>query len=1415
MKCLLACCALAVGLAAQLSAASFPSIGTIGTPYPPLQSSVRIAGTAYAAGTVAYGPVGTPLVISGSNFSAGVTVNFSGPQKGATVSLAATSWTSTSIVVVVPNGATTGSVTVTVNGQTSNAAPFVVTSGAYSASCPHPQAPAVTLASSANPSTYGNSVTFTTVVTTGATGTVTFKDGGNALGTGTISSGTATYTTTALGSGSHSVSAVYSGDTNYSPWTSAPLTETVNTAPSAVGLNSSANPSAYASSVTFTATVSGGGNGETITFYDGSSRIGIGTLNNSGATTLVISTLALGSHIVTASYPGDSNLYSSTSSALAQVVNKAAPSVSISSSALQSAYGSPVTFTATVLTGATGTVTFMDGSTTLGVGTISSGLATYTTSTLTAGYHSITGVYSGDTDFAGASSSAVSEGVMGIAGISPPSAPVGALVGISGLGFGAEQGTSTVAVNGVSAFVTFWSDANVTFLVPAGATSGPVMVNIVGVGSSQVNFTVTAATSCIIASAPGAGSPAYVSTLTYVETGIIDGLGRPIKSQLTSDPDGITYTDTTYDALGRKASVTNPYRSASDATYGTTQYSYDPLGRVTTVIEADGSKVSTDYSQFPCTTVTDEAGKQRKSCVDGLGRIIGVWEDPAGGNYETDYQYQGNLISVVQKGNSPSNSANWRPRNFIYDSLSRLTNAYNPESGNISYTYDGDGNVVNKIAANGTTTFSYDNLNRLIQKSYDDGRTATVRFAYDGNSSTLGGCSISPPALADSYPIGRRTAMCDASGATGWSHDQMGRITGVKRMVSSGQPANPAFTVSYRYNYLGSPLSIAYPSGLLVNYSYNQAGRPTSVSKTDTNSGQVLAYVSGATYTPFGSLAQEVLGNASPGCFGGVNGYFSYNNRLQPFHMLYTANANSSSALIAVASNSCQNNTGDLLHRMYSFFDGSGNNGNVGKITNCLDDNRNQNFAYDSLNRIQFAWTDGANWGEQFTIDPWGNLTNIASYGQKSTSESLNNSVNTNNQLGGIQYDGAGNQQSSIDAFGVPHSYAYDAENRISSVDGGAVAYAYDGDGGRAFKNVGGAGTIYWSGAGPDTLAETDLSGNVTAEYIYFGGRRIARVDNPVSPTEASLKYYLADHVGSTSMVTSGDFTTVLADTDYYPYGREVVPNGADSNHYKFTGKERDAETGLDYFGARYYGSNMGRFMSPDWSAQVEPVPFAKLDNPQSMNLYSYVGNNPLSRRDPDGHRNIAAECNGQATCQKTVVDTVNIAHYDKKTGKTVVDSTLKVTTNFNLTTDAKGNVNVSASSTVENVSGHQYSSGELSTMGKDIGAIQQSAVMMGFGANTTQMMTAVGAAETVFGTARASESSPFKASAINPLQLSGGRANGDLMHNVQGALNVFDYFGRKVDFDPIQTYGGYSDGSVPTMANFMLTYNSVTENPK
>src|SRR5207342_2548231 len=106
---------------------------------------------------------------------------------------------------------------------------------------------------------------------------------------------------------------------------------------------------------------------------------------------------------------------------------------------------------------------------------------------------------------------------------------------------------------------------------------------------------------------------------------------------------------------------------------------------------------------------------------------------------------------------------------------------------------------------------------------------------------------------------------------------------------------------------------------------------------------------------------------------------------------------------------------------------------------------------------------------------------------------------------------------------------------------------------------------------------EDDGTGNLTAEYIYFGGKRVARIDLPGN----TVHYYFSDHLGSTSIVASAA-GSVEEESDYYPFGTEVVVTGPGMNRYKFTGKERDTETGLDLMGHRYYGSVLGRFISTD-----------------------------------------------------------------------------------------------------------------------------------------------------------------------------------------------------------------------------------------
>jgi hypothetical protein len=276
-----------------------------------------------------------------------------------------------------------------------------------------------TLTSDNNPSTYGQAVTFTATVSSGAgapTGTVTFKDGATTLGTGTLNgSGQATFTTSSLSAGTHSITAVFEGGSNYLSSSSGAFTQTVNQAGTTTTLASSNNPSTYEQGVTFTATVTSGATG-TVTFKDGATTLGTGTVDGSGQATFTTSSLSAGTHSITAVYGGDANFNGSTSAATAQIVNQASTSTALTSNANPSTYGQPVTFTATVTSVGgtpTGTVTFRDGATVLAIVAVDgSGQATYSTSSLFIGVHSITSTYNGDANFTGSASAAVIQTVV-------------------------------------------------------------------------------------------------------------------------------------------------------------------------------------------------------------------------------------------------------------------------------------------------------------------------------------------------------------------------------------------------------------------------------------------------------------------------------------------------------------------------------------------------------------------------------------------------------------------------------------------------------------------------------------------------------------------------------------------------------------------------------------------------------------------------------------------------------------------------------------------------------------------------------------------------------------------------------------------------------------------------------------------
>lgn len=268
--------------------------------------------------------------------------------------------------------------------------------------------PAVT--SSVNPVGVGQSVTFTATISSGRgnspKGTVTFFDSGSEIGTGSIASGHAQFTTSSLGTGSHSITAAYAGDGRYQPSPSAPLNEVVTSklVATRTKVTTSGSPSRIHQSVTFTATVSSAHgsipNGETVTFFDGTESIGTGTTAG-GVAALTTSSLSAKTHTIKATYAGD-HTFKTSSGTVKQVVERYPSTTTLTSNPNPSTSGESVTLTATVSSGApggaTGTVAFKNGSTTLGKATLSSGTATISTTKLPVGTLTITADYSGDAE---------------------------------------------------------------------------------------------------------------------------------------------------------------------------------------------------------------------------------------------------------------------------------------------------------------------------------------------------------------------------------------------------------------------------------------------------------------------------------------------------------------------------------------------------------------------------------------------------------------------------------------------------------------------------------------------------------------------------------------------------------------------------------------------------------------------------------------------------------------------------------------------------------------------------------------------------------------------------------------------------------------------------------------------------------
>jgi subtilisin family serine protease len=354
----------------------------------------------------------------------------------------------------------------------------------------------VALASGSNPSVVGDNLVFTATVSPNTgTGSVQFMDGDTPIsGSIALSNGAASFTTSALALGSHSITARYTGDNQLSPSTSAAFTQSVakDSASVAVNLTAGSNPSLEGDSLTFTASVTPSAATGTVTFFDGGTPIS-GDLPLVGSSaSITTSALSPGTHSITVQYSGDATFNAATSLAFLQTVNPPKANVSISvrlnPTTHSPTFGDSLTFTASVVpAAATGTVTFFDNGTPISGGiAVSGGTASVSTSALAAGTHSITAQYSGDANFNEATSAVFSLSV----------AKARTTVTLT-IAAGDDAFKAGTPVTFVATITPASASGTVTFFDGASAISGPVPVN--GGSASFVTSTLASGTHFISA----------------------------------------------------------------------------------------------------------------------------------------------------------------------------------------------------------------------------------------------------------------------------------------------------------------------------------------------------------------------------------------------------------------------------------------------------------------------------------------------------------------------------------------------------------------------------------------------------------------------------------------------------------------------------------------------------------------------------------------------------------------------------------------------------------------------------------------------------------------------------------------------------------------------------------------------------
>ncbi|MEJ3748544.1 SpvB/TcaC N-terminal domain-containing protein [Actinomycetes bacterium KLBMP 9797] len=670
----------------------------------------------------------------------------------------------------------------------------------------------------------------------------------------------------------------------------------------------------------------------------------------------------------------------------------------------------------------------------------------------------------------------------------------------------------------------------------------------------------------------------------------------PLNTRFRPGYDSVRPTRVSFDVLDRATRTVLPDETVTTAAYG---FGPDRSGSTqfeTVATDANGGVVRTYTDVRRLTTAVKEANPAGEQPV--------IWTSFA-------YDPLGQNTKVVDDQNNVTIAA--------YDSLGRRTLFDNPDSGRTQTVYDLAGNPIKRITANLAAK------HKAIEYEYDFNRLTAIRYPlFDGNDVTY---KYGAPG-APGNGANRVVEVEDAAGTAKREYGTLGEVTKDTRTM-----AGTSYTTQYQYDTWNRVLQMTYPDGEVLSYRYNSGGLVDGA--TGVKGPNTYHYLTRLDYDKFEQRALLETGN-------GTRTRYTYGAEDR---QLATIQANLP--------------TGDeFQHANYTY----DNVGNVTAVENATAKPSKQTFGYDNLNRLTTSageYQSTADKTDRYALSmSYDSINNLTLKDQQheivgaSTAPRAATTYRYTYEFKGAQphaptdlgpvdlkYDANGNLISRTDPDNR-RQMVWDEENRLACVrdkkvwddleavvDSSCpsdtdVRFVYDAQGTRMVKDSGGDNVSRYP-------TETFTQRKQTKfKHIFVSGfRLVSKVVEPERYVEANQFYFHADHLGSTGYGTDKD-GKLVEQLKYFPSGETWVDESAGTpTPYQFTGKELDQETGLHYYGARYYDAKTSVWQSPDPALEdyVDGGPNDGVQNPHNLAAYTYAYNNPVRLTDPDGRVVMAA----------------------------------------------------------------------------------------------------------------------------------------------------------------------------------------------